>query len=89
MFFKEFTNPEAKDYDIYMSHSFREKQIDETDNQYINELINLIGILEDINEVDLFNTYGITLNEYYNPTEETIKKIKNKLGINDTLGGRK
>jgi len=77
MEFKEFTNPLEKDYDI----KFNSVDAYNTpmENPYVEQLLILVGVLEDINEVELYNKYGITINEYFNPTKETIDKVINKL----------
>ncbi len=80
MEFKEFSNPESKDYDI--NSSFRETETNSaTRNPYIEQLIDLIGILEDVTEEELQQNYGISMNEYFNPTAETVSKVKDALGI--------
>ncbi len=80
MEFKEFSNPESKDYDII--NSFEEAQTTSvTRNPYIEQLIDLIGILEDINEEELQQNYGISITEYLHPNAETISKVKDALGI--------
>ncbi len=76
---KEFSNPEAKDYDI--NSNFGEAQTNSaTENPYIEQLIELIGILEDVTEEELQQNYGISITEYFNPTAETISKVKDSLG---------
>ena len=70
--FSEYTNPESMDYDIKTNH-------ESYNNIYIKQLISLVGILDDINEADLLKNYGITLQEYLNPTKEVINKIKKHL----------
>ena len=90
MKFREFSNPEERDYDInsslnddnYSSNS----QIVQDSNQYYMQLFDLIGILEDIEESELIENYGITIQEYLNPTAETIKKVSEKL--NSMQNGR-
>lgn len=77
MEFKEFNNPESKDYDITSSLKFNSNATN--NNPYIEKLINLIGILEDANEEDLQEEYGISMNEYLNPTADTIKKVEQKI----------
>ena len=70
MEFKEFINPESKDYDI--NSSFGEAQTTRaTKNPYIEQLIDLIGILEDVTEEELQQNYGISITEFLNPTAET------------------
>ena len=74
MEFREFSNPEADDYDITSS-------IDESratlrrDNSLMIELIDLVGILED----EAWVSYGMSEEEYMNPTRVTIKKVKKVL----------
>lgn len=79
MEFNEFSNPESKDYDI--NSSFEETQTKTIGNPYIEQLIDLIGILEDINEEELVQNYGISITEYLNPNAKTISKVKDFLGI--------
>jgi len=71
--FREFDNPEERDYDLKTS---MKNAIEDENNKYIIELTNLIGILEDIDEEELFNKYGITLHEYFYPDQEVIDKVK-------------
>ena len=77
MEFKEFTNPESKDYDINSNQNHN--NIIYNNNPYSEQLINLIGILEDITEEELQEQYGISMNEYLNPTEDTINKVSEKI----------
>lgn len=77
MEFKEFTNPEEVDYDIKSS---QDEMSAPAINPHYDELINILGLLEDIDEEQLRDKYGITMAEYLNPTEETIEKVRNKLG---------
>ena len=80
MEFKEFSNPESKDYDI--TNSFEGAQTTSAaGNPYIEQLIDLIGILEDINEEELRQNYGISITEYLHPNAETISKVKDFLEI--------
>lgn len=67
MEFKEFTNPEEKNYDI------------NTTNPYSEQLYELIGILKNITDEELYEKYGITMSEYLNPTAETIDKVIDKI----------
>lgn len=90
MGFREFSNPEEKDYDInsslnddnYSSNSMRIQEA----NKYYMQLFELIGILEDFEESELIENYGITMKEYLNPNAETIKKVSQKL--NSIQNGR-
>lgn len=77
MEFKEFTNPEGKDYDI--NSSFNSFNSSVQINPYSEQLDDLIGILEDITEEELQEQYGISINEYLHPTEETINKVSEKV----------
>ena len=77
MEFKEFTNPEGKDYDI--NSSFNSFNSSVQINPYSEQLDDLIGILEDITEEELQEQYGISMNEYLHPTEETINKVAEKV----------
>ena len=81
MEFKEFSNPEAADYDILSSQtSTREKGTLGEDASLA--LLNLIGILEDVSESDLMEQYGITLEEYYHPTPAVVLKVRHSLENN-------
>lgn len=82
MEFKEFTNPEEADYDIMMSLEGNSNTNSE-ENPYVEEQMNLIGLLEDVNGASILATYGITADEYFNPTQESIGRIKSTLGITD------
>lgn len=77
MEFKEFTNPEGKDYDINSSYNSFNSSVQI--NPYSEQLDDLIGILEDITEEELQEQYGISMNEYLHPTEETINKVSEKV----------
>lgn len=80
MEFNEFSNPESSDYDIYSS--FDEAQTtNETVNPYAEQLVDLIGVLEDVNDEELQQNYGISITEYLYPNAETISKVKDSLGI--------
>ena len=75
MEFKEYSNPESQDYDITSNNG--EINIDNNAQlPYDIELMDLIGVLDDVSEEELMNNYDITLLEYYNPTAETIEKVK-------------
>lgn len=50
------------------------------------QLFDLIGILEDIEENELIENYGISMQEYLRPTAETIKKVSERL--NSMQNGR-
>ena len=73
--FKEFSNPEAADYDIEMSL----KESDE--DKYVEELTDLIGYLTDVTDEDIQREYGITFYEYLHPTREVIEKVKTNIGF--------
>lgn len=74
MEFKEFSNPENADYDITSSLRTNTPPVEE-DKSIMMELINLVGFLEDGEWV----AYGMTEEEYMNPTRATIEKVKQKL----------
>ena len=76
MEFKEFTNPEEKDYDINSSLNNFNNNV--SVNPYSEQIFNLIGILEDATEEELQEKYGISMNEYLHPTEDTINKVTEK-----------
>ena len=80
MEFKEFSNPESQDYDIKSSFGGYEAN-SVTSNPYIEQLIDLIGVLEDVTEEELQQNYGISIKGYFNPTAETVSKVKDALGI--------
>ena len=42
--------------------------------------MSLIGIVEDVTEESLQSQYGISMNEYFNLTADTIRKVEQKLG---------
>ena len=77
MEFKEFTNPEEKDYDI--TSSLNSINNTASVNPYSEQLVDLIGILEDVTEEELQKQYGISMNEYFNPTQETINKVSERI----------
>ena len=80
MEFREYGNPESADYDIKSSLSGASYNVNNQDSdKYLEELLNLIGILEDIPEDVLNEEYGISIEEYFNPTAETIRKVSAKL----------
>ena len=74
MEFKEYTNSEERDYDINMS--FKNTNNKENKHNRIHEeffeLLSYLGFPE-IHELEI---YGITEEEYNNPTLSTIKKLK-------------
>ena len=77
MEFKEFSNPLEEDYDITSSYDNAEENT-YVENPYAEELMGLIGILEDDEDP---RVYGITYEEYLHPDVETIAKVKDALGI--------
>lgn len=77
MEFKEFTNPEERDYDINSSLNSFNNSV--SVNHYSEQLIDLIGILEDVSEEELQEQYGISMNEYLHPTEDTINKVTERI----------
>lgn len=82
MEFKEFSNPLEQDYDINSSYD-EFSYSEEEPNKYFDEMIELIGILEDVTEEELLRDYGITEYEYLHPNAIVIEKIKNKLNENN------
>ena len=42
--------------------------------------MDLIGLFEDVNEEELLEKYGISLQEYLYPNEQTIQKVSEKVG---------
>ncbi len=78
MEFKEFKNPEGKDYDISSSLNGFDS-INSSANPYSEQLVELIGVLEDISEETLQEQYGISMSEYLHPTEDTINKVSERL----------
>ena len=77
MEYKEYKNPLEKDYDIKASLDENYGVVEP--NVFAEQLVDLVGILEDVSEEDLINNYGITLEEYLNPNEEVIYKVKEAL----------
>ena len=78
--FREFGNPEEEDYDLKMSYDDSER-LPMYDSTYDDQLMDLIGILEDVTDEDLQNQYGISMEEYLHPNAETIEKVKKALGL--------
>ena len=78
MEFREYGNPEERDYDIKSGLNNNDSpslhNIQEV-NQYSMQLFDLIGILEDFNETELIKNYCITIQKYLRPTAETIQKV--------------
>lgn len=85
MEFREYSNPEERDYDITSSYSTNSSS-NESLNQYVEQLFDLIGILEDITDEELMENYGISMQEYLRPTKDTIRKVEEKL--NSIQNGR-
>lgn len=81
--FKEFSNPLEADYDI--TSGLKEGDVPSIDpnNPYYQQIWNLVGIIEDVEPEEMQEKYGITWDEYMNPTAETIEKIKVKIKINE------
>ena len=79
MEYKEFANVEGRDYDLYSNDG--SIAVNNKFNPYSDELTYLIGILEEEEIQELPIKYGITKEEYFNPTEETVNKVKEALGI--------
>lgn len=89
MEFREFSNPESKDYDI--TSSFRENTINgytNEENTYAMSLMNLIGILEDEEVDNIYENYGITEAEYLHPNAEVIAKVEAKLAEKSDVNHR-
>lgn len=74
MEFREFSSPEADDYDITSSMDESRATL-KRDNNLMIELIDLVGILED----EEWISYGMSEEEYMNPTRATIEKVKKVL----------
>lgn len=88
MEFKEYYNPEGKDYDISSSLNSLQSNNVSLQNNYSDQLAELIGILEDVTEEELQEQYGISMNEYFRPTAETIAKVTSKLNCNQNTKHR-
>ena len=82
--FSEFSNPESADYDIKSSlnkeESIAKKNKEESiakknKEKILRAIVDLVGFLED----DEWLQYGITEEEYFNPTIDTLRKIKESL----------
>lgn len=52
------------------------------------QLLDLIGILEEINETELIENYRITMKEYFRPNAETIQKVSEKLNSKQSRRSR-
>lgn len=79
MEFREFSSPEADDYDITSSMDESRATL-KRDNNLMIELIDLVGILED----EEWISYGMSEEEYMNPTRATIEKVKKVLQEQNT-----
>jgi len=83
MVFKEFSNPLEEDYDIKSSlDSISSNNNNISDNPYMDQLVDLVGILED----DEWLGYGMSEEEYLHPTKDTIIKVKNYLANHQDKG---
>ncbi len=78
MEFREFSNPEGADYDLRVGEE--EQTTYPEENPYVEQLLGMIGILEDVTDEEVMEQYGITMDEYFSPTAETIEKVKEKRG---------
>ena len=87
MEFKEFSNPESQDYDINSSLNFS-NNYNSSHNPYSEQLMNLIGIPEDVTEEELQTKYGISMSEYFSPTADTIRKVEQRLNEQTSGIGR-
>lgn len=85
MEFKEYSNPEGKDYDIISSLNSVQNSTESLQNEYSFQLAELIGILDDVTEENLQEQYGISMNEYLKPTAETIVKVTQRLNNESKL----
>ncbi len=76
MEFKEFTNPEEKDYDITSSLNAAERTKRETKVDKIHQ--DFTELLGDLGFPELYELapYDITDEEYTHPSLDTIKKLK-------------
>lgn len=76
MEFKEFTNPEEKDYDITSSFNKTERAKKTSRENKINQIF--IELLSDLGFPEIYELapYGITDEEYTHPSLTTIKKLK-------------
>ena len=79
MEFREYSNPESMDYDITSSLGSTSHVTPQNKNYYTEQLIDMIGILEDVTEENLQRDYGISLNEYFNPNQDVINKVQQAL----------
>ena len=91
--FNEYDNPENTDYDITVGINTDDNSQNTEDNSITqqeieSELFDLVGVLEDFEEKDLIKEYGITLQEYYHPTKQTIVKVKQTLANKENTNGR-
>lgn len=86
--FNEFENPLEADYDISSSLKQESQSIITPENPYIEKLIDLIGFLEDVTNAtneELLSEYGISINEYYNPTAKTIEKVSDAISAKESF----
>lgn len=79
--FTEYENPLGNNYDIKSARRNVDPKEEARKEKLNNELIEVLGgYLEDITEQELIESYGITMHEYLNPSEDTIEKVKSHLG---------
>ena len=79
--FSEFSNPLEKDYDINSSFEPQQQKTYVTNigDDPMMDLIDLIGFPEDVTDEELREAYGISMQEYQNPTPETVMKVRKRL----------
>mgnify|MGYP003481067803 FL=1 len=89
--FKEFINPEQKDYDLLGEHTIKKKEDKEKDSlrNAFNELYFSLGCPEDYE----LAPYGITDNDFTNPSKKSFEALRKYAIdynlINDNPKGRK
>ena len=73
MEYREYANPEEKDYDLRVEEMFEENS---SKNPNQETLIELLGLQEDINEEQLLERFGITLEEALETERKSEERLK-------------
>ena len=84
--YSEFTDPLEEDYDLRQFEPDPDADaFSPTTPDYTQEMLDLVGVLEDVTDEDLQATYGISVEEYLYPTAEAVAKVKASMSA--TQGG--
>lgn len=88
MEFKDFIDPNDVDFDIKSSVNSNSINNNTSINEYSYQLVDLIGVLDDVNEEDLQAKYGISVEQYYKPDAEIIAKVTEKINSGQNIRHR-